>query len=88
MPNAFRDVINQLQKQKIAIDRAIAALQDVGDDAANESEPHTRKRPVRKTRRHTMSAEARKRISDAQKKRWAAAKKGAKKRPAKRATES
>ena len=88
MPSAFKDVIRQLERQKTAIDRAIAALQDVSDDMEEESATPTRKRTTKTTRKRTLSAEARKRISMAQKKRWAAVKDGATKRRAKKATES
>lgn len=81
MPSAFREIIRQLEKQKVAIDRAIAALQDVGDDAVESVEAERKTRPGRKRRRRTLSPEARKRISDAVKKRWAASKKATKKRP-------
>ena len=88
MPTSFKDIINQLQKQKIAIDRAVAALQNVGDEDFEQTEEPTpannvhgktgvaKKKPGRKVAvRRTLSSEARKRISDAVKKRWAAAKK-------------
>lgn len=78
MPSAFKDVIRQLEKQKVAIDRAIAALQQVGDDEV-ESAERPGSRPVKKHRKRMMSAEARERIAEAQRKRWAAAKKGSKK---------
>ena len=90
MPSAFKDIISQLQRQKAAIDRAIAALQEVGD--IEEAEP---RKPAKKAARkvvakkaatkRTLSAEARKRISEAVKKRWAETKKAAKKSSAKSA---
>lgn len=87
MPSAFNEVINQLQKQRAAIDKAIAALEQVGDEGFDELEGSTppAKKAAKKTAakkkatKRTLSPEARKRISDAVKKRWAAAKKGAKK---------
>jgi hypothetical protein len=94
MANAFKDIISQLQKQKIAIERAIAALQEVGDDTGpktGSSERRTAKKSAAKKasakstgRKRIMSPEARKRISDAVRKRWAAVKKAAKKAPEKR----
>ena len=95
MPSAFKDVIDvisQLQKQKIAIDRAIAALEQVGDEGFEESASaspsatrHAKKVSGKKAaRKRTLSPEARKRISDAVKKRWAAAKKAAKKHATKK----
>jgi hypothetical protein len=77
MSSAFKQIISQLQRQKIAIERAIDALQEVGDEqtptlAANKA-------PAKKTTgKRTMSPEARKRISEAVRKRWAAIKKGTK----------
>jgi hypothetical protein len=75
-------IISDLEQQRAAIDRAIAALREVGGVA-----PAPRKvgRPVgsgkgvpkKKTRR--LSPEGRKRIIDALKKRWAEKKAAAKK---------
>jgi hypothetical protein len=78
MSSAFKQIISQLQKQKIAIERAIAALQEVGDEGFDTEAPTAvaKKTPARK---RTMSPEARKRISEAVRKRWAAAKKATKK---------
>lgn len=75
MDNAFKDVISQLQKQKSAIERAIAALQDVSE----EPESPKKQAPANARRKRTLSAEARKRIAEAQRQRWAAAKKAASK---------
>ena len=89
---SFKDVINQLQKQRTAIDKAIAALEDVGDEGFGGAEAH--RPPAKKATKHSvakktparraLSAEARKRISDAVKRRWAATKKAAKKQAAKK----
>jgi hypothetical protein len=78
MPNGFADIIDQLEKQKVAIDRALAALREVGDDAVRAS---TAKRPAKKAARvaRTLSPEARERIAEAQRARWAATKKATKK---------
>ena len=94
MANAFKDIITQLQKQKIAIERAIAALQEVDNDAGpqtNSSEQapakksSTKKASAKSTdSKRTMSPEARKRISDAVRKRWAAVKKAANKTSARK----
>jgi hypothetical protein len=86
MPSAFKDVIRQLERQKIAIDRAIAALQDVGEDDI-ESAERSQRRPTKRRRKRTMSAEARKRIAEAQRKRWAAARKKTAGKQAKKAAE-
>lgn len=87
MPTSFNEVISQLLKQRAAIDKAIAALQQVGDEVADQAEAS--KSPAKKAAKKTaskktatkrvLSPEARKRISDAVKRRWAATKKGAKK---------
>jgi hypothetical protein len=93
MPSAFKDIISQLQRQKIAIERALAALQEVGDTGFEEAEPPrpstkeaAKKATTKKAAaKRTLSPEARKRISDAVKKRWAATKRPAKKSSAKKA---
>ena len=93
MPSAFSEVISQLQKQRAAIDKAIAALQQVGDEDVDQgAEPRTPAKKAAKkaignkaAAKRTLSPEARKRISDAVKKRWAAAKKGQKKQASKKA---
>lgn len=92
MPSAFKDVISQLQKQRAAIDRAIAALEEVGDETVEPTEIGRRERPAKKGsvtkkagRKRTLSPEARQRIAEAQRKRWAASKKGTKKAAAKKA---
>ena len=61
-------VIEELEAERERLDRAIAVLQASHIGAV--------KSPGRRGRRH-MSAEARRRISQAQKKRWAARTKGA-----------
>jgi hypothetical protein len=86
MPSAFKDIISQLQKQKIAIDRALAALQEIGDvEEAEPTRPPAKKAAKKSAAKRTLSPEARKRISDAVKKRWAATKRAAKKSKAKSA---
>lgn len=92
MTSAFKDVITQLEKQKAAIEKAIAALQDVGDDAVEQREPAKRGRPnkavakkasaKKTTRKGALSPEARERIAAAQRKRWAATKKATAKKSA------
>jgi hypothetical protein len=83
MTNGIADIINRLEKQKVAIDRAIAALKDVGDEAITEpaangttAKPRAKK-ATKKTR--SLSPEARERISAAQRARWAATRKAEKK---------
>ena len=83
MMNGIADIINRLEKQKVAIDRAIAALKDVGDEAitgpaANGTAVKPRaKKAAKKTR--SLSPEARERISAAQRARWAATRRAEKK---------
>jgi primosomal protein N' len=77
MPNYFKEIINKLEKQKAAIERALSALREM-DDSEWMEVPHSRK-PKKVRRKRTLSAEARQRISAAQRKRWAAVKKGTKK---------
>jgi tRNA G18 (ribose-2'-O)-methylase SpoU len=72
MTNGLKEVIKGLEKQKTAIERALAALREV-DGTAVESAPLAaaparRGRPKRKG---GMTAEGRKRLSEALKKRWA-----------------
>jgi hypothetical protein len=77
MPNEFKDIIQRLEKQKAAIDRALAALREVDDNGAEEAATTRRGRPGKVARKRKMSEEGRKRIAEAQRKRWAT-KKGTK----------
>jgi hypothetical protein len=77
MPNNFKEIISQLEKQKAAIERALSALREVEDTDRMEAPRRGRTKNAREKR--TLSAEARERISAAQRKRWAAVKKGTKK---------
>lgn len=93
MSTPFQEVIRQLQKQKAAIDRALTALQEVDEEPGAQPAAPRRGRPKKvltaagpakkAAKKRTLSPEARKRISDAVKKRWAATKKAAKKNAAK-----
>ena len=96
MTSAFREIISQLERQRTAIDRAIAALQEVGEEGFEQAQAGrapvnqpsgagaAKKGPAKKTAgRRTLSAEARQRIAAAQRKRWAAAKKATKKQQTK-----
>lgn len=70
MKENIRQVITDLEKQKAAIDKAIAILSEVdapGVPVVPVAQVSTA--PGKKTR--NMSAAGRKRISDASKKRWA-----------------
>jgi hypothetical protein len=67
-------IIEELEAERDRLDRALAALQrSTNRRARGRTAGPT---PIKGRKRH-MSAAARKRISDAQKKRWAARKKGA-----------
>jgi hypothetical protein len=91
MANRFREIIRQLNKQKTAIEKAIAALTEVGEDTFNENTLATTKKRGRAAKsatkkaakKRTLNPEARERIAAAQRKRWAAQKKAA--APAKKA---
>lgn len=69
------------EKLILELDREIAALQQARDLLLSNTDHHATTRIARtaktKTKR-TLSPEARQRIADAQKRRWAAAKKAAK----------
>jgi hypothetical protein len=69
--DTFTGIIDQLERQKTAIDRALAALRDVGSPAtAAKGEPTTTAEvPARK--RGKRSAAVRRRMALAQKLRWA-----------------
>ncbi len=74
MTNGLKEVIKGLEKQKTAIERALAALREV-DGTTAEGVPSTvaavparRGRPKRKG---GMTPEGRRRLSEALKKRWA-----------------
>jgi hypothetical protein len=79
LADGLTSIITQLERQKAAIDRALAALREMGDapvpEASAEGEPVA---PA--TRKRGMSPEGKKRLVAASKKRWAA-KKAAEKTP-------
>lgn len=67
----FAGIIKQLEQQKSAIERAIGALREVSDAPAKTAgEPKEKAAP----KKRRMSAEGRKRIGDAARRRWAALK--------------
>jgi hypothetical protein len=70
------EVVQQLKQQRSRLDAAIQALEGVGGRGKRRGRPpgSTNKNAGRRT----MSAAARKRISEAMKKRWAAQKKAQK----------
>jgi len=84
MAEGFNGIIAQLERQKTAIDRALAALRDVDgtQEAATEATATTElASSAPATRKGGMTPEGRKRLSAALRKRWAA-KKGAQSAPA------
>jgi hypothetical protein len=73
MTNGLKEVIKGLEKQKTAIERALAALKEV-DGAPVESAPLAAVPAVRRgrpKRKGGMTPEGRRRLSEALKKRWA-----------------
>ena len=83
MTGNFKEIIARLEQQKAAIDRAIAALNEFGGDAGVAASLAEVKRPgktVKKAyKKRVMSEEGRRRIAEAQQKRWAKSKRAAKK---------
>ena len=79
--DAFNEIIAQLEKQKDAIDKALAALREVDGVVAAPVAPvvpakRAYKRRALKKNSGGISAEGRKRLADAMKKRWAAKRAG------------
>jgi hypothetical protein len=85
MFNNFKDIISRLEQQKATIDAAIAALREFEGDT-EETAPRKVGRPAKAAKKaakkRVISAEARKRIGDAARRRWAAVKKTSKKKAA------
>ena len=75
MANGFDGIITQLEQQKAAIDKALAALRDVNGTGA-PTETKAAEAPARKG---GMTPEGKERLVAALKKRWAAKKRAAKK---------
>lgn len=79
------EIVQQLRAERDRLDAAIQALEGIGGGGSGKRRgrrPGSGNKPVSATRtkRRGMSPAARKRIADAMKKRWAAAKKSGKKR--------
>ena len=77
--DAFNEIIARLEKQKEAIDKALAALREIDEAAAPAPAPvapakrtYTRRAVAKKQKSGGISAEGRKKLADAMKKRWAA----------------
>jgi hypothetical protein len=74
--NEIKNVIQQLEKHGSAIDRALSALREIGDQRSTDSAfSAIAGRPKR--RKYRMSAEGRRRIAEAARRRWAAKKEAA-----------
>jgi hypothetical protein len=90
MANELKDIISRLEKQKAAIDRALLALREMDDSGETETTTVRRGRPkktvtknvVKRAATRTISDDGRKRIAEAQRKRWAAKKRTASKKQA------
>lgn len=74
MTNGLNEVIEQLEQQKTAIDRALAALREVGGGTSTAAPSVGR--PGKAARKGGMTPEGRRRLSEALKKRWAAKRAG------------
>jgi len=77
--DAFNEIIARLEKQKLAIEAALAALRQVDETAPAAAEPRTRRTYTRRAVKKSggISEAGRKRLADAMKKRWAAKRAGA-----------
>ena len=69
MAEGLNGIITQLERQKLAIDKALAALREIGGVDELATEVPTPDAPA--TRKRGMSPEGKKRLIAALKKRWA-----------------
>lgn len=74
MTNGLNEVIQKLEQQRTAIERALSALREVGG-VGGSTETSTRRAGAAK-RKGGMTPEGRRRLSEALKKRWAAKRAG------------
>jgi hypothetical protein len=75
MANSLNEVIKKLEQQRLGIERALAALRDIESPGLDAASPVSAPRGPRKAKRKGgMTAEGRKRLSEALKARWAAKK--------------
>ena len=79
----LQNIIVELEQQKEAIERALAALRDVAEPAQTGTATKKRRGRPPATKQSRMSEEGRQRLRDSMKQRWAA--KRAAKRTSKRA---
>lgn len=75
---AIDSILAQLDAEIARLTQARALLANSGKVSAKVTEPKAVKGSGKKTKRRALSADARKRIADAQRKRWAAQKAKAK----------
>ena len=73
------EIIKRLEKQKATIERAIAALQGIDEEEPQQPVITKPGRPKKAAVKRILSPEAKERIAAAQRKRWAATKRAAKK---------
>jgi hypothetical protein len=78
MKNGIQEVIEKLEQQKTAIERALTALRGVEGFEAESSEPveTASAAPRKAVKKGGMTPEGRRRLSEALRKRWAAKKAG------------
>ena len=77
MKNGIQEVIEKLEQQRTAIERALTALRGVEGTEEESSEKATVSAPLAKaTKKGGMTAAGRKRLSEALRRRWAAKKAG------------
>lgn len=69
--NDIQNIISQLEQQRTAIERAIAALRDV-DVPAPEKRGRPGRKPGKAAKRTHISDEGRARLAEAMRKRWVA----------------
>jgi hypothetical protein len=74
------EIVQQLQQERTKLDVAIQALEGISGHVKRRGRPPGTKNNPGVRKRRTMSAAARKRIAEATRKRWAAAKKSGKKK--------
>ena len=79
---ALSKIIGALEEQRNALDRALAALRKMGTSAAQDrgAAKPAQKHPTASKKHSHMSEEGRRRVAEAQRKRWAAQKKSATKK--------
>lgn len=72
MTNGLNEVIEKLEQQREAIERALTALRDVGGSAGASGATTSAGRRPGPVRKGGMTPDGRRRLSEALKKRWAA----------------